>query len=261
MTASPQPDGVRTTVVTGAASGIGRALCELLDARGERVIDVDLHGASVVADLSTGQGVAAMAEEVARRTGGVVDAVAANAGTTATPELAVLVNYFGAVRTLDALRPLLTRSSAPRAVATASSAVFYDSDRALAEACLADDEVTALALAPPLGQMAYAASKRALARWVRRQAPTANWAGAGIALNAVGPGIVETPMMAPMIADPVASAGLAKSLPMPFGGYARAEHIAQVLAFFTAATTERITGQVLFVDGGAHCHHAGDDIW
>ena len=48
--------------------------------------------------------------------------------------------------------------------------------------------------------MIYGTTKRAVSRWIRRESIKADWAGAGIPLNAVGPGIVETPMVAGMIA-------------------------------------------------------------
>ncbi len=43
----------RTSVVTGAASGIGKATKELLESRGERVIGVDIHDADIIVDLTT----------------------------------------------------------------------------------------------------------------------------------------------------------------------------------------------------------------
>jgi NAD(P)-dependent dehydrogenase (short-subunit alcohol dehydrogenase family) len=251
----------RTYVVTGSASGIGRATCEQLERAGHRVLDVDLHDASIVADLASSEGRAAMVEEVTRACDGVLDAVIANAGTTANDELCVKVNYFGAVSTLEGLRPLLVGSPAPRAVATASSAVLIENDPATVAACLSGDEVAAVAAARGTGMLAYPSSKRALARWVRRVAPTDVWAGAGIGLNAVAPGVVRTPMTDPILADPAMVDLIEGAVPMPYGGFADPQHVAQLIAFLTAAETERITGQVVFIDGGADTVLRGDDIW
>jgi NAD(P)-dependent dehydrogenase (short-subunit alcohol dehydrogenase family) len=256
----PDPDQ-RTYVVTGAASGIGRATCELLSTAGHRVVDVDLRDAAVIADLATPGGREAMVEAVARASGGRVDAVVANAGVNAPPELCARVNYFGAVATLVGLRSLLARSVAPRAVATASSSVINAHDPELVAACLDGDEDAAAARAARAGLAAYPSSKRALARWVRRQAPTEAWAGAGIALNAVAPGIVQTPMTEPLFADEGMRALMADAVPMPYGGHARPEHVAELIAFLAAPTTARLTGQVVFVDGGADAVLRGDDIW
>ncbi len=251
----------RTYVVTGAASGIGRAACERIAQDGHRVLDVDLRDAAILADLGTPAGREALVEAVDRATGGTVDAVVANAGTTATAELCVRVNYFGAVATLAGLRPLLARSSAPRAVATASSAVINANDPALVAACLAGDEDAAVAAAEGTGLLGYPSSKRAIARWVRRQAPTGEWAGAGIALNAVAPGVVRTAMTEPLLADDGMRTLVDEAVPMPFGGHARPEDVAEVIAFLAAADTVRLTGQVVFVDAGADAVLRGDDVW
>jgi NAD(P)-dependent dehydrogenase (short-subunit alcohol dehydrogenase family) len=251
----------RTYVVTGSASGIGRATCERLERDGHRVLDADLHDASITVDLATADGRAALVDEVRRAGGGTVDAVVANAGVSAAPELCVRVNYFGAVATLEGLRPLLAGGTAPRAVATASSSVLNPHVPELVEACLAGDEEAAVAGASGVGLLGYPSSKRALARWVRRQAPTAGWAGAGIALNAVAPGVVQTAMTAPLLDDDAMRGIVEDAVPMPFGGYAQPEHVAELIAFLAAPTTERITGQVVFVDGGADTVLRPDDIW
>ena len=253
----------RTYVVTGSASGIGRATSELLASEGHRVIDVDRHGASVTADLSTPEGRLAMVAAVTDAVGadGAVDAVVANAGVSDPPELCVQVNFFGAVATLEGLRPLLARSDAPRAVVTASSSVLTGADPALLEACLAGDEAAALAAAAPVGLLSYPTTKRAIARWVRRAAPTDAWAGAGIGLNAVAPGVVLTPMTQPLLDDDVMHELMDSAVPMPYGGYAQPAHVARLIAFLASGDTQRITGQVVFVDGGADTVLRGDDIW
>ena len=84
----------RTYVVTGAASGIGLATAARLDALGHRVITVDRREADVVADLSTTDGRRGMVDAVADRTGGVVDAVVASAGTANRGRTDLQVKFF-----------------------------------------------------------------------------------------------------------------------------------------------------------------------
>ena len=253
-------------MVTGAASGIGAATAALLDKRGYRVIDADLHDATITVDLATPDGRARLVDEVDRLTNGRVDAVIANAGTIGQGANDVRVNFFGAVATLTGLRPLLARGTDPRAVVTSSQALIHDVNDDVVTACLAGDEEAAVAALPSEPSMfdatwIYASTKRALGRWVRREAPTEAWAGAGIALNAVAPGVIRTPMTEPLLADPGMTELLLAMTPMPLGGVAEPDAVAHVMEFLSSADTTAVSGQILFVDGGGECTLRGDDVW
>jgi len=248
----------RTIVVTGSASGIGAATTRLLRAGGDRVIGVDLAGADIDADLATPEGRAAMVDAVTEASGGTVDAVIANAGSAAQVPLTVSINYFGAVATLEGLQPLLARSDAPRAVITSSMASFHPNDEELVAACTSGDEDAALARAAALEaagegaeQLIYASTKNAINRWMRTVAPTDDWAGADIPINAVGPGVIETPMTEGFLATAEGREMLAQMVPMPLGGTGRPEEVAELLVWLASAANSKMTGQVIFIDGGA----------
>jgi len=100
-----------------------------------------------------------------------------------------------------------------------------------------------------------------LARWVRQRAPTDEWAGAGIALNTIGPGVVHTAMTAPLLDEPALAGHLLDSVPMPFQGVLAPEAIAYHLVSLTDPDMNGMTGQTIFVDGGGDCVRRGDDIW
>ncbi|MYW89570.1 SDR family oxidoreductase [Amycolatopsis rubida] len=245
----------RTVVVTGASSGIGAALSGLLAERGDQVLGVDLAGSDVDADLSTPRGRAAAAEEVGKRTGHV-DAVVACAGTANPGEAMVTVNYFGSTEFVEALQPLLAKSEGPRVVLVGSISGTQPNDPAVVEGCLRGDEQAALtaareAIADNRALQLYPSSKSAIAQWARRTSVSAGWADAGIAVNVVAPGVVRTPMTDELFADPKMKAVMDKAVPMPLHGYAAAEDVARVLAYFADAATTHITGQVVYVDGGA----------
>ena len=111
-----------TICITGAAGGIGLATRRLLEARGDTVVGVDLRGAEVDADLATDEGRAAMVAGVTERSGGVLDGLVAGAGVQgAAPSLVVSVNYFGAIATLEGLRPLLAAGTNASVVAISSN--------------------------------------------------------------------------------------------------------------------------------------------
>jgi len=250
----------RKYVVTGAASGIGKALTEQLRAEGNTVYGVDLRGADVNVDLTSAEGRTALVSEVIELSGGTIDAVVAVAGLAAPIPATAGVNYFGAIATLEGLRPLLASSDAPRAAVVASLAALEPTDAPLLGALLANDEPKALELAKAIADAPtdtpsnaiYNTSKNAIALWVRKNAPTDAWAGTGIALNAIAPGVIETPMIAEILATEEGRAALAAGAPAPLNGPAApAAAPAALLAWLTSEQNTHVTGQIIFVDGGA----------
>ena len=243
----------RRYVITGAASGIGAATRSLLEAAGHQVIGVDLRDAEVIADLSTPSGRRAMIEQVEGQVDALegVLAIAGLSGQSGDAELIIRVDYFGAVASLEGLRPLLARGSSPRAATVASIAMLReDPNLAVVEACLAGREEAAVAVPVTDSHAAYTAAKLALARWVRRAAPCQEWAGAGIALNAVAPGIVNTPMAAYLVGTPELRAQTTQNFSQPFGQVGEPEHLGSLLAWLTGAENGFVTGQIVFADGG-----------
>ena len=248
---------MRTVVITGSASGIGAAVCAQLRAAGDRVVGVDLRDADVAADLSTAAGRERAIALVAERAGGAIDGVVACAGLgpqVPAHDRIVSVNFFGAVATLAGLRPLLAKGTAPSAVAISSnsSRIVPEGDSGLVTACLDGDEAAACRIAGPVdGSTVYANTKLALARWVRRNAPGPDWAGAGIRLNAVAPGAVQTPLLQEGLDDPQFGPAI-RGFPIPLGaGFGRPEQIAEAVVFLLSPRASFCCGTILYVDGGS----------
>ena len=186
-------------LVTGGASGIGRAIVERLAGEGASVVVADLDeeaGRSVVAqmggsflamDVGDPDSWVRVAAEVGR-----LDVACLNAGVgTATADLAELevgeyrrvlrVNVDGVVLGTRALAPLL--ESGGRLVVTASLA----------------------GLVPLEGDPIYALTKHAVVGFVRSVAPQLE--RRGVAINAVCPGIADTPLLSERARDRLVAAG------------------------------------------------------
>ncbi|MGP4022368.1 SDR family oxidoreductase [Actinomadura sp. 3N407] len=256
----------RTIAVSGTASGIGEALAGLLRDQGDTVIGIDLRDADVRADLSGPEGRARAVAGTLELCGGTLDGVVACAGVSDFTVLPVKVNFFGAVALLDGLRPALARAGAPRAAVVGSISGTHPVDDAVVRACLDGDEDAALAAAAKVeesgaGGRLYPSSKSALAQWLRRVCVTPEWAGAGIALNAIAPGVVRTPMTTPLFEDEAMFKVMNEAVPMPLNGYAGPEVIAEALRWLIAPANTHMTGQVIYVDGGAEATLRGPELF
>lgn len=259
---------MRTYVVTGSASGIGAATAELLRERGHKVIGVDLRNAEVNADLSTAAGRASAIADTLLASAGKIDAVIAAAGVSAPKAFTVAVNFFGVTAFLEGLLPALSASSAPRVAVVSSMASLQVNSEALVEALMAGDETEALriggeleAAGPRTGYLNYPSSKRAISRWIRRECITEAWAGAGIPLNAVAPGTVITNMTRELLATEEGRKMADDNVPMPLNYHSEAVVIARMLAWLTSEENTHVTGQTIYIDGGADATLRGDDIW
>ena len=256
-----------TYAVTGSASGMGAAVAARLRERGHTVIGVDIHGADVIADLSTPSGRRGAAADVLAACSGTLDGavMAAGLGPTKGAERAITeVNYFGVVEPLQAWRSALACAERAKVVVFASNStttVPAVPGRAI-RALLAGDAEKALRAYRMFGRygppVAYAASKIALSRWVRRNAVTAQWAGAGIRLNALAPGAIMTPMLEEQLATP-SEAKVVREFPIPIGGFGDAGQLADWVVFMLSDSADFLCGSVVFVDGGSDAYFRPDD--
>jgi NAD(P)-dependent dehydrogenase (short-subunit alcohol dehydrogenase family) len=253
---------MRTVVVTGAASGMGAAVRQRMLADGCQVIGVDLRDADILADLSTAQGRAAAIDAVLSRSGGRIDQLVCCAGLGPHVDPATLVasvNYFGVVALLDGLFEALCQGSDPGAVVVSSNSATLQSweGSPLRDAYLAGDEAGVLAMVAAAGRaeatrdqagyIAYASSKHAVTAAARQRAAT--WGHAGVRLNVVAPGAVETPLLQAGLNDPRYGDAI-RDFVSPLGRRARPEEVAALIAFLCGPEAAYLHGNVVFIDGG-----------
>jgi NAD(P)-dependent dehydrogenase (short-subunit alcohol dehydrogenase family) len=240
-------------VVTGGASGIGRATCRRLAAEGARVavLDRGAEAASAVAkevggpaigvDVSDEKAVAAAVAEAAGVLGGI-SIVFANAGIgtmsaigETNPEdwqRVVAVNLSGVFYTVRAALPHLVESGDGRVVSTASIS----------------------GVRPAEGEAAYAAAKSGVAAFT---ASLALEYGPTVRANAVSPGMIATALTGPLLDFPeIVDRMIAKT---PVGRIGEPEDVADVVVFLCSDLARFITGQNLVVDGGMTLHGSGVD--
>jgi NAD(P)-dependent dehydrogenase (short-subunit alcohol dehydrogenase family) len=245
-----------TIAISGCATGIGAACRTRLEADGHKVVGIDLHHSEVVADLSTAEGRQSAIAEVLGQSGGTLDRVVLCAGVgghIGNNALVASVNYFGVVELLDGFFAALKQGSEPAALAVCSNSAQLGPDMGqttLVQAMLAGDESEARRLADEEypGQSVYMLSKHALGVAVRRRA--LEWGEAGVRLNAVAPGPVDTPLLQAGLATP-GDGDAIRAFKVPLGRFGEPEEIAGVVNFMLGPDAAYVHGSVWYADGGA----------
>jgi len=239
--------------MTGGATGIGAAIKQQLREQGHQVIVVDIHDADIVADLSTVEGreqaVAGIRAAAPDGLDGFVPC--AGLGPNVRPlSLITRVNYFGAVATIEGVKDLVAKKRGSIVLISSNSAPMAGTNQHYVNYCLEGKEDEACEFIEGLdGHNAYAGSKQALTRWMRRNSSA--YVAAGVRMNAVAPGITKTPLTDKVMGDPEFGQVMKDfGASVPTGSIGRPEQIASGVCFLLSPAADFCCGSVLFVDGG-----------
>lgn len=237
----------KSVLVTGAASGIGRATCERLAGNGWKVLAVDRDAdtlawaegrpgiACMAADVSSEADNARMATVAEARFGGL-DAAVLNAGVTGGGSIDQLpfadfqrivgVNLFGPVLGVRAVLPLLRKRKDAAIVVTAST----------------------MGLGGDSENWAYGMTKHALVGLVRSLSRELGWEG--IRINALCPGPTMTGMTG-MIEEVAPEHYALLRRQVPLQRWADPDEQASVIEFLISSAASFVNGHAMVADGGA----------
>lgn len=192
----------KTVAITGVASGIGRRTAELAAQMGADVIGIDRNppaqetGAFLQGDLSSAQGVQALAQALPDGIDALLNIAGVSGNTGAAPTLAI--NFYGLRALSLALAPRMRPGGAIVSVASIAGYGWRGNlDRARALVAAEGFPDTAR-LAADLGvpdEAGYPVSKEALILWTQIAAFQPAFRDRGIRVNSVSPGPVETPIL------------------------------------------------------------------
>ena len=240
----PAANTARIALVTGARGGIGREVVARLRASGHRVAAVGRDAdtlaavpadAHIAADTTTPEGAAAAIAACKEQLGGPPALLAHCVGSTLIAPLhrssAVQIREVLRINLDSALFMLQAWIDALRVAGQPGSAVLASS--VVARIGVANHE-------------AIAAAKGGVEALARSAAAT--YAAAGLRINAVAPGLTETPMTAGMLRADAMREGAGKQYPL--GGVQTAAQVADTMVWLLSDGAARITGQVIAVDGG-----------
>jgi len=241
----------KVALVTGAGSGIGRATALLFAKEGAKVVVFDrteAHNREIVELIQKGGGEAlGIVGDVSKpedcremilktvRAFGRLDAAVNNAGIGG--ELAATADY-----SLEGWNHVL---------AVNLSGVFYCMKHEI-PVLLKGGAGAIVNVSSILGSVAfptacaYTAAKHGLVGLT--QAAALEYSAKGLRINAVGPGFIETPMIAPVTGDKAAKEGIIAL--HPIGRLGRPEEVAELLVWLCSDKASFITGSYYPIDGG-----------
>jgi NAD(P)-dependent dehydrogenase (short-subunit alcohol dehydrogenase family) len=217
-----------TALITGAASGIGRALFAAFGRAGYRTIGIDCAPAEGVEMLD------------------VTDDAAVTAFTANLDALSVLVNAAGILRLRQEYDPTeFARVVDVNLTGTMRMSVGCRAALAKGKGAIVNIASMHAIFGAPLSP-AYAASKAGVVQLTKSLAVA--WAEDGIRVNAIAPGWIDTPMTAAARADAARNRAILERTPL--GRWGTPDDIVGPALFLASEAARFITGAVLAVDGG-----------
>ena len=245
----------QVALITGAASGIGRATAQRFLAEGARVAAADMNGDGLDAEFGGHDGVVTVAGDVSDPADAARMAAAA---VEAFGTIDVLVNCAGIARYTNFLELPLEEWQLVQDVNSTGTFLMAQAvarhmvaerlqgqpSRAIVNIASVEAHVVLASSGHP--QVHYNASKGAVHMITRALA--VELAPHGIRVNSICPGLTETPLAAYALATPERRSSIEKLVPL--GRVAQPGEIAAAALFLASADASYITGEALVVDGG-----------